>query len=290
MSVSASLSSLMDHLCENGVDCVEMLPAINDAHGGVIVDMKEPMDPKLFATLLRASISKWKEQGKKGLWIKLPIALVNLVETAVKEGFCYHHAEPNYLMLVQWISETASTIPLNASHRVGIGAIVLNNKKEVLVVQEKSGRFQGLGVWKIPTGVVDAGEELFMTAIREVKEETGIDTEFVEVLAFRQAHKLFFGKSDLCFLCILHPLSFDIKKQDLEIEAVQWMPFEEYAAQPFIEKHEPYKYITEICLAVQRGYAGFSPRPLTSFFDEQMSYIYVNSRDLDNSISFPDQS
>lgn len=34
-------------------------------------------------------------------------------------------------MLVCWISETTSTIPANASHRVGIGAIVLNDKREV---------------------------------------------------------------------------------------------------------------------------------------------------------------
>lgn len=39
--------------------------------------------------------------------------------------------------------------------------------------------------------------------------------------ACRQSHQSFFGKSDLFFLCIMHPLSFDIQKQDLEIEAAQ---------------------------------------------------------------------
>lgn len=50
----------------------------------------------------------------------------------LQEGFWYHRAEPSYLMLVYWIPETASTIPANASHRVGIGAIVWNDKREVL--------------------------------------------------------------------------------------------------------------------------------------------------------------
>ncbi|PNX67570.1 nudix hydrolase 2-like protein, partial [Trifolium pratense] len=54
----------------------------------------------------------------------------------------------------------------------------------VLVVQEKNGRFSGKGIWKLPTGAVDVGEDVCDAAIREVKEETGIDTEFVEVLAF----------------------------------------------------------------------------------------------------------
>ncbi|MED6145058.1 nudix (nucleoside diphosphate linked moiety X)-type motif 2, variant 2 [Stylosanthes scabra] len=129
-------------------------------------------------------------------------------------------------MLVYWIPKTGCTIPINASHRVTVAAIVLNQNKQVLVVQEKRGRFHGIGYWKLPTGVVDAGEEIFAAAIREVKEETGIDTEFVEVLAFREVQNSFFGKSDLSFLCMLRPLSVEIKKQELEIEAAQVLLFD----------------------------------------------------------------
>ncbi|KAM5584510.1 nudix hydrolase 10 [Rosa sericea] len=244
MSVSVNSS---DRVCENGT--VELLPATNDDHGGVIVDMKDAMEPQAFRTLLRASIVQWRLQGKKGVWIKLPIELVNLVETVVKEGFHYHHAEPHYLMLVYWIPETTNTIPANASHRVGVGAIILNDKNEMLVVQEKSGRLQGTGVWKIPTGIVDEGEDITVAAVREVKEETGIDAEFSEVLAFRQAHKIFFEKSDLFFVCMMRPLSFDIQKQDLEIEAAKWISLEEFAAQPVTQKHGLFKCIHELCLA-----------------------------------------
>lgn len=48
-----------------------------------------------------------------------------------QEGFRYHHAEPDYLMLVYWIPETANTLPANATHRVAVGAIVMNDKREV---------------------------------------------------------------------------------------------------------------------------------------------------------------
>lgn len=37
----------------------------------------------------------------------------------------------------------------------------------------------------------------------------------------RQIHKSFFDKSDLFFVCMLQPLSFDIQKQEQEIEAAQ---------------------------------------------------------------------
>jgi hypothetical protein len=37
------------------------------------------------------------------------------------------------------------------------------------------------------------------------------------------------------------------------------MPFEEYAAQPFIREHEQFNYVAKICLAKSdKGYAGFS--------------------------------
>lgn len=37
-------------------------------------------------------------------------------------------------MLVRWIPETANTIPANVTHRVGIGAIVMNDKREVIAI------------------------------------------------------------------------------------------------------------------------------------------------------------
>ncbi|XXG80007.1 hypothetical protein AAC387_Pa09g0964 [Persea americana] len=282
MSTSKSPSSVIEPTVSDNGGAVGLLTGANDTHGGVIIDMKEPMDPANFVSSLRASISQWRKQGIKGVWIKLPIELVHLIQAAVQEGFWYHHAEPKYLMLVYWIPETVHTLPVNASHRVGVGGFVMNDKREVLVVQEKSGKLRGTGLWKFPTGVVNQGEDISAGAIREVKEETGIDTEFVEVLAFRQSHQSFFEKSDLFFVCMLRPLSFDIHKQDLEIEAAQWMRLEEYAAQPFVQKHDLLKYIVDIGLAkTERGYTGFSRVQIKSAFTSKQCYFYLNSEDLD---------
>ena len=51
---------------------------------------------------------------------------------ALQAGFRYHHAESDYLMLVYWIPHTPDSIPANASHRLGVGAFVVNNKREVI--------------------------------------------------------------------------------------------------------------------------------------------------------------
>ncbi|MQL92433.1 hypothetical protein Taro_025057 [Colocasia esculenta] len=286
---TGSMSAVVPVVDKNGE--VELLPAVEDRYEGVIVEVTAPMDPGAFVSSLRASLLVWRQQKKKGVWIKLPIQHSNLVHPTVQEGFWYHHAEPGYIMLVYWIPSTEHTLPINASHRVGAGGLVMNDKKEVLVVQEKSGMLRGKAIWKLPTGVVDQGEDIIAGAVREVKEETGIDAEFVEVLAFRQSHKSFFDKSDLFFVCLLRPISFDIKIQESEIEAAQWMPLEEFAAQPSVHKHELLKYIADIASAkFERSYTGFSPVRISSIFSNRQACLYVNSKDLNQTPSSGSQA
>ncbi|KAI9176494.1 hypothetical protein LWI28_003539 [Acer negundo] len=167
---------------ENEVQNIELMSSVQDLYGGVKVEIKEPMDLKLFASMLGTSLSHWRQQGKRGVWIKLSIEFSNLVKPAVKEGFRYHHAESDYLMLVKWIPETSDTLPANASHHVGIGAFVMNDKGEVLVVQERNGSFKGTNVWKLPTRTVDEGEDICTAAIRKVKEETGVSVQFIDAI------------------------------------------------------------------------------------------------------------
>ncbi|KOM53353.1 hypothetical protein LR48_Vigan09g201200 [Vigna angularis] len=310
-TISSAIAS--ETAAEDQVQQIKLLTSTDDKYGGVTVELNHPMDSSEFIQVLRASVSHWRQLGKKGVWIKLPIRLAGLVEALVKEGFWYHHAEPNYLMLVYWIPDSPSTIPANATHRVGVGSFVMNEKQEVLVVQENSGLFQGTGIWKFPTGVVDQGEDICVAAVREVKEETGVESEFVEVLAFsflnscdetvlwmtensflvsskypidRQSHNSFFEKSDLFFVCMLRPLSFNIQRQRFEILDAQWMPFEEYAAQPFVQKSELLKYINDTCLAKMGGqYSGFCPISTSSNFSDQKNYLYLNAGTLKSSYS-----
>ncbi|QCD92977.1 Nudix hydrolase 6-like [Vigna unguiculata] len=54
--------------------------------------------------------------GKKGIWLRLPLEKSDLVPIANKEGFGYHHAEPGYVMLTYWISEGPSMLQVNGSH------------------------------------------------------------------------------------------------------------------------------------------------------------------------------
>ncbi|KAI4389703.1 hypothetical protein MLD38_001902 [Melastoma candidum] len=261
-----------------------VLPAREDEFGGVTVEMKKQdraLSPEAFSRLLRNSMLLWKRQGKNGVWIRFSRGLENLHEVAAREGFENHHAQPDYLMMAFWIPKTTPcTLPGSATHRVTIGAIVLNDRtKEVLVVQEKKGKFRG--VWKIPTGTVNEGENTHVAAVREVKEETGIDTEFLKILSVKELHNALFSWSELTFICALRPTSFDIQVEESEIDAAEWMPMEKFEAQPFATKDEVCRHVVEICRVQLGGVStGFTPRGVMSVLENKSCVLYHNAQDL----------
>ncbi|MQL96567.1 hypothetical protein Taro_029250 [Colocasia esculenta] len=255
-----------------------ILDAFEDEYGGIIVNSESlPWNANKFASALRASLSHWKLQGIKGVWLKLPLERSEFVPIAVKEGFRYHHAEEEYVMLTYWIPEGPSMLPANASHQVGVGGFVINAENEVLVVQEKHFAPSFSGVWKLPTGFILESEEIFEGAVREVKEETGVDTEFMEVIAFRHAHCVAFDKSDLFFICMLRPLTTRIEIDNTEIQAAKWMPLVEFVDQPCIQNDNMFRKIIDICMArLQNCYCGLSAHHVASTFDGKSSCLYYN--------------
>lgn len=57
---------------------------------------------------------------------------------------------------------------------VGIGAVIIHNGKILLI---KRGSEPGKGKWSIPGGLVELGETIAETVVREAKEETNLDVE-----------------------------------------------------------------------------------------------------------------
>ena len=70
-----------------------------------------------------------------------------------------------------------------------------------------------------------SGETIEACAKREVFEETGIETEFVSVLAFRHQTLYKYGCADFYFACLMKRTKPDqpIKLDEQEIGAGQWM-------------------------------------------------------------------
>ncbi|CAM1154460.1 Uncharacterised protein g11239 [Pycnogonum litorale] len=204
---------------------------IPDSFKGIVVDSTKQThdyDEHDFLKLVNHSLPKWKEDGIRGVWFKIHLSHTKLIPLLVKAGFVFHHAQTEFVSMVKWLPETYNTIPPYPHTFIGIGAIVVNEKNEILVIKQKY--HQVRIIWKFPGGYIEKGEDLAEAAIREVKEETNVDTEFVSLVALRQAHTVQFDCSDLYFICHLKLLSTspEIKHCDIELHSCKWMKIDEY--------------------------------------------------------------
>jgi 8-oxo-dGTP pyrophosphatase MutT (NUDIX family) len=131
--------------------------------------------------------------------------------------------------------------------QIGVGGFVYRSDvRQVLVVCERK-RLIPAKYWKLPGGLADPGEEIAQTgdffslffyfssgscfcklnttpAIREVFEETGVETAFESLLAFRQVHNMpKFNHSDIYFVVRLKSLTTAITMDPHELEDCRWM-------------------------------------------------------------------
>ena len=134
-------------------------------------------------------------------------------------GFTYHHAEGNHAVLQLWLPQHESRIPLYATHSAGVGGIVINNQdNKILIVKEHSPNNKH---WKFPGGYANLGEDFHIAAIREVYEETKVQTKYNRLVSMRHSHGSQFGRSNLYVLCLLDAITTEIQI-DSEIEDAKW--------------------------------------------------------------------
>lgn len=197
-----------------------------------------------FKKRLEHSLTMWKQEKVRGIWFHVEPQHSDCISALVSKGFVFHHANADRLALYLWLDEKdPCNIPSYAHTLIGVGGMVINDRDEILVVQE---RFFVTPHWKLPGGYVDPGEHIHQAAVREVLEETGIQTEFRSIVAFRHAHKFNFGCSDIYIIVLLKPVSDDIKSCSQEISRCRWMPVKEYATHELVHdtnRHFINKYI-----------------------------------------------
>ena len=185
--------------------------------------------PDRFGQRLDASLHFWEEQGLKVVWLEIPIDKTALIPIAVEAGFVFHHSGQDYVMMTRQLVDGAF-IPPYATHYIGAGGVVVNERQELLVVWERAHRQRGAKYYKLPGGALQQGEHIVDCVKREVLEETGIETQFEGLVCFRHWHGYRYDKSDIYFVCRLSPLNHRITPDEHEIEECLWMPVKEYLA------------------------------------------------------------
>ena len=210
---------------------MKVIESTSNPFGGVIPapDALESA-PAAFRKTLAESLKVWKKENYRLVWLEIPVTKSELIPVAVQKGFTFHHSGEDYLMLTLRLEEGAF-IPAYASHYIGAGGVTLNSRGELLVVSEKYHRVDNAPPrYKLPGGALHEGEHLAEGVIREVLEETGVRTEFDALVCWRHWHGYRYGKSDIYFVCRLHPLNEEIAIQEEEIAACLWMPVADYLA------------------------------------------------------------
>eukprot|EP01125_Pyxidicula_operculata_P012962 TRINITY_DN426_c0_g1_i2.p1 TRINITY_DN426_c0_g1~~TRINITY_DN426_c0_g1_i2.p1 ORF type:complete len:224 (+),score=48.51 TRINITY_DN426_c0_g1_i2:1132-1803(+) len=143
---------------------------------------------------LKARITQWKQNAKTGVWAYIPPDKSDFLPILVKNGFKYYHASEDRVIMGLWLVDgKPSKLPKGPRVSTKVLVFVKNDLNQVLMVKEKYLTFG----WKLPGGGVDIGEDLGAAAVREVKEETGILTEYQSIISISEIHNATFGFDQL---------------------------------------------------------------------------------------------
>jgi len=110
------------------------------------------------------------------------------------------------------------------------GGVVVRGEQTIVIVPTRRGA-QGQKVLALPKGHVDPGETPDQTALREVREETGVDATLVEKLGevryfYQRSGKRIFKRVTFY---LFEYLGGSLDDHDDEVEEARWMPLAEAA-------------------------------------------------------------
>ena len=92
----------------------------------------------------------------------------------------------------EWLASVGEGIEGYVTPKATVGAVVGNDDGELLLVKRADS-----GIWLYPTGWADVGYSASEVAVKEVKEETGIDCEVVRLIAVMDGLRLGFTRIPL---------------------------------------------------------------------------------------------
>lgn len=98
----------------------------------------------------------------------------------------------------EWLDSVGEGVPGYVTPKVAVGAVVGNDAGEILLVQRGDS-----GVWLYPTGWADVGYSASEVVVKEVKEETGIECEPVQLMAVIDGQRMGFTRFAM-YLLLFH--------------------------------------------------------------------------------------
>ena len=140
----------------------DALPYERSAHNSATIIVPEEPSPLFERAAFREKLTNTckalREEKKSSVWLEVPMSRAGLIEETIDLGFKYHHAQGDAAKLNLWLREdTESKVPEYATHHVGVGAVVVNSREEILCVRELRKNYMP---WKVPGGLSELGESI----------------------------------------------------------------------------------------------------------------------------------
>jgi ADP-ribose pyrophosphatase YjhB (NUDIX family) len=120
----------------------------------------------------------------------------------------------------EWMRSVGHGVAGYQTPKIAVGAVVGNDRGELLLVQRGDS-----GIWLYPTGWADVGYSASEVAVKEVREETGIECEVVRLIAVLDGLRRHFTSIplySLVFQC--RATGGDLVGHPLETRAIGWFP------------------------------------------------------------------
>ncbi len=204
-----------------------MLKVKEDLYNGLIIETDSIEDSISEFKNSLTSLQKQAQEDKKSLiWLDLTTKQNQHISMALELGFEFHNCEARRTTLTYSVKNDAY-IPVPPTHTIGVGAVVINKKNELLMVRDRIHNEHS--IYKLPGGMVEHADKLSNAVEREVWEETGIKAKLIKMVSLLNSHPYRFNKSNIYMVFQLEALTTEINVIDTyEIEEAIWMPLEEF--------------------------------------------------------------
>ena len=207
----------------------KILNTKKDLYNGLIIDSKSiEASVSDFKESLQNLLAKATKEKISLLWLELTTKQHEHISVALELGFEFHNCEAKRITLTYQVKKDAY-IPVAPTHTIGVGAVVINEKNELLMVRDRI--HTSHSIYKLPGGMLEHAQSLEEGVVREVWEETGVEAKLIKMVSLLNSHPFTFNKSNMYIVFQLEALSSEINVIDThEIEFALWMPLDEFFA------------------------------------------------------------
>jgi ADP-ribose pyrophosphatase YjhB (NUDIX family) len=143
-------------------------------------------------------------------------AAAAVLQDAIEDAIVIQRETDHFVQ--EWLENVGEGVPGYVTPKVAIGAVVGNDRGEILLVRRADS-----GIWLYPTGWADCGYSASEVAVKEVEEETGIECEPVSLISVIDGQRMGFSRFGM-YMLLFHcrATGGELVGHPLETSGVGW--------------------------------------------------------------------